>query len=171
MQVADRGAAAFSWPRAVGGGDRSDAALMTRIAAHDAAALTVFYDHHSAVVFAFCLRALKDHAEAEDVTLEVFWEIWDRPARYDLARANPLTYLLRLTRSRIIDHLRSSQSRRRTRDVHLQQNAAAATAGEDQDRGPLGHAMLGDERTQVLGAMERLTPEQRTALELAFLTR
>jgi len=81
--------------------DPTDALLMSQIGSRDSAALAQLYDRHNSIVFALCVRMLRDRNEAEDVMLEVFWELWDRSARYDASRASPLTYLMRVTRSQL----------------------------------------------------------------------
>jgi RNA polymerase sigma-70 factor (ECF subfamily) len=122
------------------------------------------------MVYAFCLRSLRDRAESEDVMTEIFFELWDRHERYDSTRGSPLAYLLRLTRSRIVDRLRSKQSRRRNDDI-LRSSApdvtASGAAGARQS-GPLGTALLMEQRSQVLQALKALTDGQRAVVELAF---
>ena len=87
--------------------DPTDASLMAGIRSRDSQALAQLYDRHSSMVFALCVRMLRDRNEAEDVMLEVFWELWNRAERYDASRGGPLTYLSRVTRSRLIDRLRA----------------------------------------------------------------
>src|ERR1700722_6974443 len=91
----------------------ADAVLMAGIRSRDSQSLAQLYDRHSSMVFALCVRMLRDRDEAEDVMLEVFWELWDRAERYDASRGSPLTYLLRVTRSRLIDRLRARRSRQK----------------------------------------------------------
>jgi RNA polymerase sigma-70 factor (ECF subfamily) len=143
-----------------------DGALMMRICSGDASALARLYDRHGSLVFGLCLRALGDRSEAEGLTLDIFWEIWSAHDRYDASRANPLTYLLRVARSRIIDRMRLRRSRER-------QGPVAAPGGngalmEDLRRGPLEAASLDEEQARVLRALDGLTPEQRAAIELSF---
>ncbi len=58
-----------------------DYELMQRIAGGDAAALAAFYDRHAGLVQGLCLRILRDRGEAEDLVVDVFWEIWQRGQR------------------------------------------------------------------------------------------
>lgn len=150
--------------------DLSDAELMTRIGSHDADALAALYDRHAPAVFAFCRRALKDHPEAEDLTLDIFWEIWDRHDRYDADRAPPLTYLMRVTRSRIIDRLRGKRARSITEaaDAAPSENGAFDAVAHDGAPSPLDSAALAEQRLRIIQAMRQLTPPQRAVVELAF---
>ncbi len=79
---------------------------MRAISEGDAAAFRAFYDRHSPTVYALCVRMLKNPGDAEQLLTDVFFEIWSSRDRYDATRSNPLTYLMRMTRSRAIDKLR-----------------------------------------------------------------
>jgi DNA-directed RNA polymerase specialized sigma24 family protein len=83
-----------------------DYALMRAISAGEAAAFKTFYIRHSATVYTLCLRMLHDPQDAEQLLTGLFFEIWTTRAPYDETRVNPLTHLLRITRSRAIDKLR-----------------------------------------------------------------
>ena len=62
-----------------------DCQLMAAIAARDRDAFSVFYDRHSSLVFALCLRILRDRASAEDALIDIFEEVWEKSARFDAA--------------------------------------------------------------------------------------
>ena len=96
-----------------------DFLLMEAVAAGDATAIAALYDRHSPLVFALCLRIVRDRSEAEDLLADIFWEIWRRADRYDAARGSPLTYLLTVARSRAIDRRRSLMKRRTVQTLSL----------------------------------------------------
>lgn len=141
-----------------------DAALMRAIAAGDATALSRLYDRHSPLVLASCVRALRDRHDAEDLVVDIFWEIWDRHDRYDASRSSPRTYLLNVARSRIIDRIRTRQARGAP---------AAAEVADEPGRsaargGPIDDAVAHEERDRLREAMRQLTPDQRRAIELTY---
>src|SRR5262245_23353560 len=82
---------------------------MTGLAEGDSTALQALFDRHSGHVMALCLRILRNRARAEEVTGDVFWELWERADRYRPDRGAPLAYVMTITRSRAIDRLRSSR--------------------------------------------------------------
>jgi RNA polymerase sigma-70 factor (ECF subfamily) len=142
-----------------------DFALMQRITDGDADALAALYDRHGALIYAVGLRILRDRGEAEELLIDIFWEIWSRAARYDSRRAAPVTYLLTLARSRAIDRQRSGAHRDKTRpgpsDAPIEA-AAASTANPSEQA-------IRDERSQLVrAAMQSLDPIQRQAVELSF---
>jgi RNA polymerase sigma-70 factor (ECF subfamily) len=148
---------------------KDDHTLMRAIADGDQAALGALYDRHSALLFALALRMLRDRMEAEDLVLEVFWEIWRKRDRYDSGRSNPMTYLLMLTRSRCIDRRRSGS---RQRELAAQGDVGdGATTGlrtTPAAEGPVGNAMFNELSERVRAAMARLEMAQRQAVELSF---
>jgi RNA polymerase sigma-70 factor, ECF subfamily len=142
-----------------------DFELMQRIANGDADALAMLYDRHGALVYAVCLRMLGDRGAAEELLIDVFWEIWSRSGRYDPARGAAVTYLLTLARSRAIDRRRSTAHQDRTQvgmaDGPVDTTAASTTNPSEQ--------VILDERGQMVrSALQSLEPDQRQAVELSF---
>lgn len=139
-----------------------DFALMEGIAARDASALQRMYDKHSPLVLALCVRVLHDRAEAEDVLVDVFWELWDRVDRYDPRRGSPLTYLTTLARSRAIDRRRAKG---RIHPVDLDTTSPATAPLADS---PETGVVADENAVLVKQALLGLEPAQRQAIECAF---
>jgi RNA polymerase sigma-70 factor, ECF subfamily len=143
-----------------------DYELMQRIARGDAAALAALYDRHSALVQAMCLRIVRDQGEAEDLLIDVFWEIWQRGQRYDADRGAPMTYLLTVARSRSLDRLRSSDHR-----FSALNDQTSPSVNEDQRAGgddPSAGLLIGENRARVRRALASLDAAQREAIEMSF---
>ena len=139
--------------------------LRQKIAQGDKRAFAEFYDRFSGVLFAAALRVLNNREATEDVIQDVFIQIWEKAPLYDATRGKPLTWAMTLTRNKAIDRLRSLQRRAR---LHDDAGKEAATT-EQFD----GHSALDDvENTErgaiVRAAFEKLSEEQRQALEMAF---
>jgi RNA polymerase sigma-70 factor, ECF subfamily len=147
-------------------GPPDDYVLMEAIALRDAAALAELYDRHSGLVFSLCLRVLRDRAEAEDVLIDVFHELWDRCDRYDPARSSPQTYLVLLARSRAIDRVRSrtSQGPPAAGDRDTLLGAAIPSQGPD----PLVQAEFSEDQARIVSALRQIDPAQRQAIECSF---
>ena len=139
-----------------------DYALMRAIAGGDSAALKVLFERHGPAVHALCLRMLKDRGDAEQLLTDVFFEVWSSRERYDENRANPLTYLMRLTRSRAIDRLRRKDYFGRGValdpaagiDVAVEESAGAGAEAEEN-------------RAMIARALAVLDRDQRSAIECA----
>ena len=109
------------------------------------------------------LRILGDAGAAEEVTADVYLQIWRRAVTYDPARGAPLGWLLTLARSRAIDRLRTGATRR-MRTERLRH----AMAMPSNESGPEERSALSERRRLVRAALGRLPAEQRRTIELAF---
>src|SRR5262245_53102064 len=133
---------------------------MEAIAAGDANALRDFYDRHSGLVFATCLRMLRDRNEAEDLLVDIFHEIWQKASRFDASRGSPITYLMTLTRSRAIDRQRG---RPKVRASDIDQTDVEAMGMQ-----PDAPVIADETRVAVVQALRTLEPAQREAIECAY---
>ena len=140
----------------------ADCGLLAEVAAGDPDALAGLFDRHGAAVLGLLLRMLGRHGEAEEVLQEVFLWVWQHPERYDATRSSPRGWLLVLARSRALDVLRASRSRRlREVGVALERPAAVEPV-------PLEGLEERERRRRIAAALGRLPPEQRECIELAF---
>ena len=99
------------------------------------------------------------------VLQDVFTQIWDKAPLYDSNRGKPLTWAVTLTRNKAIDRLRSVQRRHRLQDDVEKE----ASIGEQFDGRNSLDAVEGMEKAQLIReAMNKLSKEQGTAIELAF---
>jgi RNA polymerase sigma-70 factor (ECF subfamily) len=142
-----------------------DFSLMAAIAQGDSVAFKTFYDRHSSIVYTLALRMLKSPQEAEQLLTDVFFEIWSARERYDHERANPLTYLMRLTRSRAIDRLRRKGPVGANAGVSLD---PAAGIDVPIDAPPASTIEAGEERQRIAAALDTLDQEHRRILECAY---
>ena len=155
---------------AVGGAARLEdpqrAALFARIAAGDSAALGTLYDETSGIVFGLCSRILGDPADAEEVTLDVYTQVWRQAARYDPERGEPVTWLLTLAHSRAIDRLRSRAPSRKREQGLDSAPGVADLPGPGAD--PEAASAFAERARFVRQALASLSAEQREVLELAY---
>ncbi len=153
-----------------GGPLGNDLALMQGIASRDRSALNSLYNKYSPTLLTLCSRLLADRSEAEDLLIDVFWELWNRADRYDPARAAPLTYLVMLCRSRAIDRHRSANAvKKMPPGMQISVEAAADKGLDIADRGELvDYADLAEQREIVRAGVRQLSAPQRQTLELAF---
>jgi len=140
-----------------------DRGLLREIAAGSGEALGLFYDRHAPLVLGVLCRMLSDRNEAEEVLQEVFLQVWRDARRYDPERSSPRGWLLLLARSRALDRHRGTAARRRREDEAARSAVTRAAI-------PLGTRRLehGESQRRIGSALDRLPPEQRRVLELAF---
>jgi RNA polymerase sigma-70 factor (ECF subfamily) len=139
------------------------AELMESIAAGDRAALARLYDATSPLVHGMALRILKRPDAAEEVTLDVYVQVWRQAARFDPKRATVEGWLVLLARSRAIDRLRSE-----SRSLRLTETDESLARFPSPAPGPDASAESADRRRRVEAALSALPAEQRQAIACAF---
>jgi RNA polymerase sigma-70 factor, ECF subfamily len=132
-----------------------------RVAAGDQVAFATLYDQLAATVFGVARRVLRDPAQAEEVTQEVFTEIWRQASRFDAGRGRVRTWAVTIAHRRSVDRVRSEQAHRDRQS----RNAAVETVA---DPTPEDSAVETEDRARARAAMAELSDAQREALELAF---
>ena len=141
--------------------------LLRRVAQGDRRGFDELYDRFSGVLFSTAYRVLNNQEAAEDVLQDVFVQIWEKAPLYDPTRGKPMTWAITLTRNKAIDRLRSAQRRSRLQDELLQESQ---TAEQFDDRSSFDAASTGDTNKLVHGAIQKLSKDQREAIELAFFS-
>ena len=138
---------------------------MQRSAAGDQGAFAALYDASRQLVYATTLRILREPADAEEVTLDVYLQVWRNAKDYTDQRGTVAAWLVLLARSRAIDRVRSRASRTR-REEPFQEFAQFRST----DPGPDRETEISLHRRRVASALDTLPPEQRKVIELAFFS-
>ncbi len=94
------------------GVEDDDATLIGRVAGGDHGAFGALYDQLSPLVYGVSKRVLHDPSYAEEVTQEVFLEIWRQAPRFDGSRGSVRAWAATIARRRAVDRVRSEQARR-----------------------------------------------------------
>ncbi len=143
----------------------TDAALIQafqRVQHGDQQAFAVVYDRLAPKIFGTVKRVLRDPAMSEEVTQEVFVEIWQQADRFDPQRASIATWALTMARRRAVDRVRREQSQRnRVEALGSQRDDVSTEPGQtvvdDMEAGAVREALL------------QLPEDQREVLILSFL--
>lgn len=139
------------------------AGLLARIAAGDQSALAELYDASSAKVFGLAMKILGDRDAAEEVTVDVYTQVWRKIASYDAQRGTPGSWLMTMTKNRAIDGFRSRYLER-GRQVPLDE--AAELPGHEAT--PEQYSAGLERQRLVQAALAMLSTEQRQAIALAY---
>src|SRR3954449_5034517 len=91
------------------------ATLVQSIAAGDQLALHALYERAHRVVFTLIMRITANRETAEELTIDVFHDVWQRASRYDAANGTVLGWIMNQARSRAIDRLRFESRQKRSR--------------------------------------------------------
>ena len=128
----------------------------------DAAAFARLYDHIAPNVLGLSLQILHDQAQAEEVTQEVFIEVWQHAADFDPAKGSAKAWILRRARLRAIDRVRSAIAtlKRDDREAYLVASIKKESVEEEALRNVQRHA--------VRTALEIMGEPHKTAILLAY---
>ncbi len=136
--------------------------LFERVQHGDQTAFAEVYDAVAPMVFSAVSRVLRDPAMSEEVTQEVFVEVWTHAARFDPEKASVSTWAVTIARRRAIDRVRKEQSQR-NRVEQLARNRPTLQRSPTKPRSPR------IEGERVDRALADLPPDQREIIELAFI--
>lgn len=138
------------------------AELLRLSARGDQQAFAALYDATSARVHGLVLRVVRDPAQAEEVTQEVFLQVWRTAARYDESKGSAMSWLMTLAHRRAVDRVRAAEAVSR-QDTSYHQNTQVVPHDSTAEA-----AEASMEARRVRAALQELTPVQREALELAY---
>jgi RNA polymerase sigma-70 factor, ECF subfamily len=138
--------------------------LVQSIAAGDQLALHALYERAHRLVFTLIVRITSNRETAEELTLDVFYDVWRRASGYDAANGTVLGWIMNQARSRAIDRLRFERRKKRV-DPNPDDALLTLDAPDYQD------VLEVKERSQELrDALSVLTPDERQVIEAAFFS-
>lgn len=138
--------------------------LVQSIATGDQLALHALYERTHRVVFTLIMRITSNRETAEELTLDVFHDVWRRASRYDAGNGTVLGWIMNQARSRAIDRLRFERRKKRA-EPHASDPLPAIEAGESHDV-----LELKEQARALQNALTVLTPDEQQAIEAAFFS-
>jgi len=144
---------------------QDDESLIQLITEGQSAALGALYDRYGRLVFSLAFQVTSDAAVAEEITQEVFLQIWNKAGSYQAAQGKVTTWITSVARHRAIDSLRRRGARPEGHQVDFEDDEAPELVD------PLGveeQVEFSQRSLAVRKAMAQLPPEQQKALALAY---
>lgn len=138
-------------------------ALIGRVAAGEQSALTAVYDATNRLVFGLILRIVVDRATAEEVSLDVYTQVWRQAANYDTSRGVPLAWIMTIARSRAIDRVRAGRYDQQNKEPLDSIGEVSANSISPEEA-----SVYSERQRLVRTALNTLSPEQREVIELAY---
>jgi RNA polymerase sigma-70 factor (ECF subfamily) len=135
------------------------AMLVQSIAAGNQLALHALYERAHRMVFTLIMRITANRETAEELTIDVFHDVWRRASDYDAANGTVLGWIMNQARSRAIDRLRFESRKKRSGDVQSLAEVAAD---------PCDVLELREQGEALRAALAALTPDEREAIETTF---
>jgi RNA polymerase sigma-70 factor, ECF subfamily len=135
--------------------------LVQSIAVGDQPALHALYEMAHRIVFTLIMRITANRETAEELTIDVFHDVWRRASRYDAANGTVLSWIMNQARSRAIDRLRFESRHKRSSDGEVEPLAEAAADPHDV-------LELQEQGEALRVALATLTVDERQAIEATF---
>jgi RNA polymerase sigma-70 factor (ECF subfamily) len=135
------------------------AALVRSIAGGDQLALHALYERAHRPVFTYILRITANRETTEELTVDVFHDVWRRAGQYDVANGSVLGWIMNQARSRAIDRLRFESRKKRSDSGGMEAEPAAD---------PQDVLELREQADSLRAALSTLTQDEREAIETTF---
>jgi RNA polymerase sigma-70 factor (ECF subfamily) len=138
--------------------------LVRAISLGDQRAMYSLYEQTHRIVFTLIVRITMNRETAEEVTLDVFYDVWRKASTYDPANGSVVGWVMNQARSRAIDRLRFDQRKKRVKTYPHSLRPETEIVDPQQ-------ACLFEEQSRLLRvALEVLTAEERKVIETAFFS-
>ena len=151
--------------------ETTDEELMQAIIGREQEALDRLYARYRPLINKIVMEILPNEADAEEALQDVFMEIWNRAANYDVRKGKPLGWIICMARRRAIDHYRKIRRRAEANeklrlsgedDSGVAVNGLAATAVHED------HAGASDLRRFLTDIIGSLPEEQGRVIHLSY---
>lgn len=140
------------------------AGLLKKICQGDQTALGLFYDKTIGKVLGIALKITMNQTLAEEITSDVYLQVWRHAIQYDAERTTPIGWLMMLAYSRSIDTLRREQTIT-VQQIPLDDNLDYA---DTQQLEPMAALRALEQHQQIGEALKLLTSQERQMIALAF---
>jgi RNA polymerase sigma-70 factor, ECF subfamily len=140
----------------------ADPVLVQRVAERNEQAMALIYQRYGSAVFGLSARILGDRSLAEDITQDIFLQLWNDPNKFDPARGKLRTLLMTRTHGRCVDIIRA----RNAQSVR-ESKVADDRSGEMPDAIDAELTAISDAE-RVREAIDRLQTGEKEVLHLAY---
>lgn len=142
-----------------------DHKLIERISVQEKPALDVLYSRYMSPVYSLAMFMLKQQVLAEEVTQDIFLNIWLKAGSFKPDRGQPKSWIMSVAHHKIVDVIRSRRRAIVMTDPAdyevLDQLPAGGVSTEEQVERNL-------ERERIMKALETLPEPQREVIMLAY---
>ena len=142
-----------------------DPTLLRLVTRQDENALGALYDRFSRLVYSMALNVVNDEAAAEEITQDVFLNVWKKASSYDVSHAKVVTWIASIARHRAIDILRARSVRPVNQEFSWEEEPLLEIASPlDVEK----EAELHQRQQKVRLALTKLPQDQRKVMALAY---
>ena len=138
----------------------SDLTLIEEIADENKEAFKTLYNRYVRQVYSYIYKITRDNKLTEEVTNDVFFEVWSSANKFQ-GKSKVLTWIFGIAHNKTMNEIR----KRKEIPVDPEEFSNEASADMETDE----IIMKKDRDEQMKIALDQLTPEHRTVVELTFL--
>ena len=142
-----------------------DRQLMFFIASMHKGALEVLYDRYSTSVYSLAMYMLRNEALAEEVTQEIFLNIWLKASSFKPDRGEPRSWIMSVAHHKVVDLIRSRRRSTIMTDPADYETLDLLPSGQISTEEQVGRNL---ERERIMKAMTVLPEAQREVIILAY---
>lgn len=135
--------------------------LVGSVADGDQSALHALYERAHRIVFTLAMRITVNRETAEEITIDVFHDVWNNAQRYDAEIGTVLAWIMNQARSRAIDRLRFETRKKRSGSGVFEPPAEPAADPRDV-------LQLREQGDALRAALATLSAGEREAIETTF---
>lgn len=146
----------------------ADRDLIGLTAGGDERAIAALYDRYGGVLFAVAYRIVGQRADAEEVVIEAFAQVWREASRFEPTRGSVAGWLTMIARSRALDMVRARARRERITASAAADRPGVSPAMSEWRPDALTALDDAERRARIREALQTLSPPQRQAIELAY---
>jgi len=143
----------------------TDHKLIQQIGNGDPKVFSILYDRYKTLVFGLAVKITGSYETAEEVTLDVFTQVWENANKYHPEKGSVKGWIASFARYRSIDTIRrhkvrSDISHPQWSDVQIETLPSNDNPGEAFE--------LAETRQKVTGAINSLPQDQKEVLAMAY---
>ncbi len=142
-----------------------DRTLIQQIGDGDPKVFSILYDRYKTLVFSLAIKITGSHETAEDITLDVFTQIWKNADKYHSEKGSVKGWIASIARYRSIDTLRRHKVRL---DINRPQWSDVKLETLPSNDNPGEALILEETRHKVSDAIAILPKDQQKVLALAY---
>ena len=151
--------------------EATDEELMQAIIGREQGALDRLYARYRPLINKIVMEILPNEADAEEALQDIFMEIWNRAANYDVRKGKPLGWIICMARRRAIDHYRKIRRRAEANEklrLSGEDESGAAANGLTATAVHEDHAGASDLRRFLTDIIGSLPEEQGRVIHLSY---
>ena len=138
----------------------SDLALLEEITDENKEAFKTLYNRYVRQVHSYIYKLTRDNKLSEEVTNDVFFEVWNSASKFQ-GKSKVLTWIFGIAHNKTMNEIRKRKE--------IPVDPEEFTKEVSTDMGTDEIIMKKDRDEQMKAALDQLTPEHRTVVELTFL--